>query len=385
LAADVGVVGAYSTKYELRSEREAWDMLKEVIEGAVKSVERGIDGADIDLIIVANFSDRFGGLLHTAPLVASLARARKAKGFRVENACASGGTAILLAWTLLRSGLARNALVVGFEKMSYQPTASEANEVLSLAAHPDEIIAGASFTSLYALIAKAYMDAYGVREEDLALVAVKNHENGLRNPLAAIRRKVSVEDVMKSPYISWPLKLLDCSPITDGAVALILSNEPRKFTDTPVYIRGMALSHDLPGLFERSDIASLAAVRSAADEALKVAGVEINDIDVFEVHDAFTIAEIVIYEMLGLAKRGEGVKLIREGVTLFTGEKPVNPSGGLKSKGHPVGATGIGMAAELFWQLRGEAGERQVKGAELGLMENHGGTGSTAVVAVLSR
>ncbi len=385
MAVDVGIVSAYSTKYELRSEKEAWDMLKEVVEGAVKSVERGIDSADIDLIIVANFSDRFGGLLHTAPLVASLAKARKARGFRVENACASGGTAILLAWTLLRSGLARNVLVVGFEKMSYQPTASEANEVLSLAAHPDEIIAGASFTSLYALIAKAYMDAYRVREEDLALVAVKNHENGLRNPLAAIRRKVSVEDVMKSPYISWPLKLLDCSPITDGAVALILSSEPRKFTDTPVYVRGMALSHDLPGLFERSDVASLAAVRSAAEEALKVAGIEINDIDVFEIHDAFTIAEVVIYEMLGLAKRGEGVKLIREGVTLFTGEKPVNPSGGLKSKGHPIGATGIGMAAELFWQLRGEAGERQVKGAELGLMENHGGTGSTAVVAVLSR
>jgi acetyl-CoA C-acetyltransferase len=385
VAIDVGIVGAYSTKYELRSEKEAWDMLREVVEGVMKSVEKGIDGSDIDLVIVANFSDRFGGILHTAPLVASLAKARGAKGFRVENACASGGTAILLAWTLLRSGLARNALVVGFEKMSYQPTASEANEVLSLAAHPDEIVVGASFTSLYALIAKAYMDAYGAREEDLALVAVKNHENGLRNPLAAIRRGVTVEDVMKSPYISWPLKLLDCSPITDGAVAVILSSEPRKFTDTPVYIRGMALGHDLPGLFERPDVTSLIAIRNAAEEALKIAGVEAKDVDVFEVHDAFTIAEIVIYEMLGLARKGEGVKLIREGVTLFTGEKPVNPSGGLKSKGHPVGATGIGMAAELFWQLRGEAGERQVKGAELGLMENHGGTGSTAVVAVLSR
>ncbi|MEM1930524.1 MAG: thiolase family protein [Sulfolobales archaeon] len=381
----VGVVGAYSTKYELRSEKEAWELLKEAVQGTLSSVDKGISGEDIDFVIVSNFSDRFGGILHTAPYVISLLGRSNAKGLRVENACASGGTALYIAWNLVRSGLARNVLVVGYEKMSHQPTSAEINEVLMAAGHPDEIVVGAPFVSLYALIAKAYMDRYGVTEEDLALVAVKNHENGLRNPLAAMRRKVTVEDVMKSPYISWPLKLYDSSLITDGAAGFIISSEPKKYTDTPVYIEGVGLAHDAPGVFERPDITELRAIRLASEEAFRISNLTIKDVDVLEVHDAFTISELVAYEMLGLASRGEGAKILREGITLFTGEKPVNPSGGLKSKGHPIGATGVGMVAELFWQLRGEAGDRQVKDAEKGLMENHGGTGGTVVVAVFAR
>jgi acetyl-CoA C-acetyltransferase len=200
-----------------------------------------------------------------------------------------------------------------------------------------------------------------------------------------MRRKVTVEDVLRSPYVSWPLKLYDCSLITDGAAALLVSGDPKRFTDTPVYIDGIGLAHDTAGVFEREDLTALKAISVAAKEAFDASGSTINDIDVLEVHDAFTVSELIAYEMLGLARRGEGAKLLREGVTTLSGSKPVNPSGGLKSKGHPVGATGVGMAAELFWQLRGEAGERQVKGAERALMENHGGTGSTAVVAVLSR
>lgn len=379
----VGIVAAYSSKYELRSEKEVWELVDEVVQGLLRSVEKGVGRGDIDLVITSNFSDRFGGIVHTAPYVASKVGARR--GLRVENACASGGTAIYLAWNMIRAGLARNVLVVGFEKMSYQPTSAEANEVLMAAGHPEEVVAGVPFVSLYALIAKAYMDKYGVTEEDLALVAVKNHENGLRNPLAAMRRKVTVEDVLRSPYVSWPLKLYDCSLITDGAAALLVSGDPKRFTDTPVYIDGIGLAHDTAGVFEREDLTALKAISVAAKEAFDASGSTINDIDVLEVHDAFTVSELIAYEMLGLARRGEGAKLLREGVTTLSGSKPVNPSGGLKSKGHPVGATGVGMAAELFWQLRGEAGERQVKGAERALMENHGGTGSTAVVAVLSR
>jgi len=379
----VGIVAAYSSKYELRSEKEVWELVDEVVQGLLRSVEKGVDRGDIDLVITSNFSDRFGGIVHTAPYVASKVGARR--GLRVENACASGGTAIYLAWNMIRAGLARNVLVVGFEKMSYQTTSAEANEVLMAASHPEEVVAGVPFVSLYALIAKAYMDKYGVTEEDLALVAVKNHENGLRNPLAAMRRKVTVEDVLRSPYVSWPLKLYDCSLITDGAAALLVSGDPKRFTDTPVYIDGIGLAHDTAGVFEREDLTALKAISVAAKEAFDASGSTINDIDVLEVHDAFTVSELIAYEMLGLARRGEGAKLLREGVTTLSGSKPVNPSGGLKSKGHPVGATGVGMAAELFWQLRGEAGERQVKGAERALMENHGGTGSTAVVAVLSR
>ncbi len=381
----VGIVGAHSTKYELRSEREAWELLGEAVQGVLSSVEKGIGGEDIDFVLVSNFSDRFGGILHTAPYVVSLLGRTSAKGARVENACASGGTALYLAWSMVRAGLARNVLVVGYEKMSHQPTAMEANEVLMAAGHPDEIVVGAPFVSLYALIAKAYMDSYGATEEDLALVAVKNHENGLRNPLAAMRRRITVEDVLRSPYISWPLKLYDSSLISDGAAAVVVSADPKRFTDTPVYIEGMGLAHDAPGVFERPDITEFRAMRLAAEEAFRISGLSIKDVHVLEVHDAFTVAELIAYEMLGLARRGEGARLLREGIVMFDGEKPVNPSGGLKSKGHPIGATGVGMVAEIFWQLRGEAGSRQVKGAERGLVENHGGTGGTVVVAVFSR
>lgn len=382
---EVGVVGAYSLKYELRSSKEVWDMIKEVVEGVLGKVDKGIGKDEIDLVIVSNFSDRFGGLTHTAPLVVSYLGLNSTKGFRVENACVSGGTALYIAWNFLRSGLAKNALIVGFEKMSYLPSSMEVNEVLMQAGHPEEVLVGSPFVSLYALMATAYMSRYGAREEDLALVAVKNHENGLRNPLAAMQKKISVEDVMKSPYVSWPLKLYDSSLITDGAAALIVSSEPRRYTDTPVMLRSIAMYHDHPGVSQREDLTALRAVRKAGEEAYRSAGITPKDVDVMEVHDAFTIAEIIIYEMLGLAERGRGVELVREGVTAFHGEIPVNPSGGLKSKGHPIGATGVGMVAEIYWQLRGEAGERQVPGAEVGLVENHGGTGATSVVAVFSR
>lgn len=382
---EVGVVGVYSLKYELRTSKESWEMIKEVTEGVLGRVDKGIDKEEIDLVIVSNFSDRFGGLSHTAPLVVSYLGLNNTKGFRVENACVSGGTALYLAWNFLRSGLARNALIVGFEKMSYLPSSAEVNEVLMLAGHPDEALVGAPFVSLYALIATAYMNKYGVKEEDLALVAVKNHENGLRNPLAAMQKRISVEDVMKSPYVSWPLKLYDSSLITDGAAALILSSEPRKYTDTPVIVKTVAMHHDHPGIFQREDLTALRAVKRAGEEAFRNADLTPKDIDVMEVHDAFTIAEIVIYEMLGLAERGRGVELVRNNVTTFDGEIPVNPSGGLKSKGHPIGVTGVGMVAEIYWQLRGEAGQRQVPDVEVGLVENHGGTGATSIVAIFSR
>ncbi len=381
----VGLVGAYSTKYETRSRKKSWELLREAVDGVLKSVDNGIDGKDIDFIIVSNFSDRFTGLVHTAPLVASWIGARNARGFRIESACAAGGAGLYLAYNLLRTGLARNVLVAGYEKMSMQPSGAEANEVLAAAGTPDEILAGATFFSLYALIARNYLERYGATEEDLALVAVKNHENALRNPLAQYKRKITVEDVMKSPYVAPPLKLYDCSPLSDGAAAVILSSDPKRYTDTPVYIAGAGMAFDEPGVYARGDMAALKAAKEASGQALKSANLDVNKIDFFEVHDCFTIAEVIIYEMLGLAKRGEGYKLLRDQVTFFHGEKPVNPSGGLKAKGHPIGATGVGMACEAYWQLRGEAGERQVKDAETGLMENHGGSGGSSVVIVFTR
>lgn len=385
LRVSVGIIGAYSLKYESRSQLEAWDMMRESIKGVLNSVDKGIDPRDIELVIVSNFSDSYGNLLHSGPLAIDYLGNPSAKAFRVENACVSGSTALYIAYNFLKAGLARNALIVGFEKMSTQPSGSAANEILARAAHPLEIVAGASFVGLYALIAKAYMDKYGLKEEDMALVAVKNHENAMRNPLAQFRRKITIEEVLSSQYVAWPLKLMDSSPLTDGAAALIVSAEPKMYTDTPAYIKGISMAHDKPGVFQREDLTMLRAIKEAADNAYRQAGVTARNINVFEVHDAFTIAEIVIYEMLGLAERGKGASLLKERTVWFDGSHPVNVSGGLKAKGHPIGATGVGMLAEVFWQVRGEAGERQVKDAEIGLVENHGGTGATAVVTILSR
>jgi acetyl-CoA C-acetyltransferase len=380
-----GIVSAYSTPYETRSKLEAWELLEKAVKGVVESVDKGIEPSEIDLVVVANFSDRFGGILHTGPLALRYIGNPDARALRVENACSAGGTGIFLAWSMIRAGLARNALIVGFEKMSRAPTSTAANEVLMAAGAPEEIMVGLPFFASYALMARAYMDRFGAREEDLALVAVKNHENALRNPLAQFKRRITVEDVMRSPYVAPPLKLYDCSPLSDGAAAVIVSGEPRRYTDTPVYIAGMGLAHDKPGVFEREDMTAMIAARKASEQAYRASGLGPRDMDLAEVHDAFTISEIILYEMLGFAERGGGARLVRERTTWFDGDIPVNPSGGLKAKGHPIGATGVGMAAELFWQLRGEAGERQVPGAEKALMENHGGTGATSVVAVMRR
>lgn len=382
---NIGIVSAYSLKYESRSSYESWEMMREVIKGVINSTEKGIQPQDIDMVIVSNFSDNYGNLLHTGPLALDYLGNKNAKAFRVENACASGTTALFIAYNFLKSGLAKNVLIVGFEKMSNSPSGSVANEVLAKAAHPLEIVSGASFVGLYALVAKSYMDKYGLTEEDMALVAVKNHENGVRNPLAQFRKRISVDDVLNSQYVAWPLKLMDSSPLSDGAAAIIVSREPKKFTESPVYVKGISMRHDSPGVFERDEFSTFRAIKQAADDVYLHTGLSVKNIHVFEVHDAFTIAEIIVYEMLGLAERGKGASLIRERVVWFDGSHPVNVSGGLKSKGHPIGATGVGMLAEIFWQLRGEAGERQVKGAEIGLVENHGGTGATAVVTILSR
>ncbi|MBS7660104.1 thiolase domain-containing protein, partial [Candidatus Bathyarchaeota archaeon] len=222
-------------------------------------------------------------------------------------------------------------------------------------------------------------------EEDFALISVKNHENATRNPWAQFQKKITVEDVMSSRLIAPPIRLLHCCPLTDGAAALLISGDPKKYTDTPVYIKGMGMAHDAFSSFRRVDPAFLRASKLAADEAYKEAGITPKQIQIAEVHDAFTPVELMCYEALGLARKGEGYKLIREGVVTFEGAIPVNVSGGLKAKGHPVGATGIGMIVEQFLQLRGEAEMRQIPDVEVAVVENHGGTGSVSLVTVLTR
>ncbi|MEM2527674.1 MAG: thiolase domain-containing protein, partial [Candidatus Bathyarchaeia archaeon] len=306
---------------------------------------------------------------------------------RVEVACASSGAAIRYGIFAILSGLYDTVMVGGFEKMTHRTT-FEATEYLAMASDfPLEQWNGATFPGLFALMATAHMHEYGTTEEQMALVAVKNHHNGALNPKAHLQREVTVEQVLGSRVIAKPLKLFDCSLISDGASCAILTRPEiaRKYTDTPVYIIGSGHGTDAIGLYERDSLTSLESIRRAAKEAYEMAALGPEDIDVAEVHDCFTIAEIIAYEDLGFCKPGEGGKFIESGAPTLDGDLPVNTSGGLKAKGHPVGATGVAQLYEIYLQLTGQADRRQVDGCEVGLTQNLGGSGATCIVHIYRR
>ncbi len=380
---DVGIVSFGHTKYDVLSE-DTPQLMKGVIDDCLRRVDKGISPKDIGLVITSCVDNQFSNQHQTGALALRYLGNLEAEAFRVEAACSSGSMAVYLARKMIGAGYFENALLVGFEKMSRVSTPT-ATSILIRGGAPEENLMGITQPAAYAMMAQIYMDKYGAVEDDFALVSVKNHDNALRNPWARFHKKLSIDDVKNSRMIASPIRLLHCSPITDGAAAILLSRKPKDYTDTPVYIKGMGLAHDTMGVFERSDPTSVVASRKAALKAFKEAKKEPKDIDVAEVHDAFTPVELMIYEDLGFADRGKGYQLIREGVVDFDGELPVNASGGLKGKGHPVGATGIGMMVEIFLQLRGEAGERQLSNLDLGLVENHGGTGATSVITILER
>jgi acetyl-CoA C-acetyltransferase len=250
-----------------------------------------------------------------------------------------------------------------------------------------ELFHGATFPGLYALMARRHMLEYGTTEEQMACVAVKNHRNGALNPKAQYQKEVTIEEVMKSSPVATPLKLLDCSPITDGAAVVILAEEAsaRKYCEKPVWIEASAQASDTLALHDRKSISQTEATIKAGKEAYRQADLKPNDIDFAEVHDCFTIAEIMAIEALGFCQMGKGGKFTEEGNTAREGSIPVNTSGGLKAKGHPVGATGIAQAIEATLQLRGDAGKRQIKDAEVGLTHNVGGSGATCVVHIMRR
>lgn len=380
---DVGIVSYGHTKYGVLKE-ETPELIQTVIDQCMAGVENGIEPKDVDLVIASCVDNQFSNQHQTGTLAWRYLKNPNAEGFRVEAACSSGSMAVYVARRMILAGYAKNALVVGFEKMSRLSTET-ATSVLIRGGSPEEIKLGITQPACYALMAQLYMQKYGATEEDYALVSVKNHENAMRNPWAQLHKRITVEDVKNSRMIATPIRLFHCCPITDGAAALLLSAEPKKYTDTPVYIKEMGLAHDGLGVFEREDPTFIAASKKAAEKVYKSANIGPKQLQLVEVHDAFTPAEIMVYEALGLAERGKGYQLVRDGVVMFDGELPVNVSGGLKAKGHPVGATGIGMMVEMFLQLRGEAGERQVANVERTLVENHGGTGSVSVVTLLTR
>jgi acetyl-CoA C-acetyltransferase len=378
---DVAIIGVGMTKWG-----ELWGKSLRTIftETALLALEdAGVDKFD-SLIVGCMSSGLFVGQEHLASLLADDLGRVPVAAARVESACASGGLALRQGFLEVASGASDVVLVGGVEKMT-DVTGCEATFALGTAADQEyEGYHGLTFPGLYAMMAVAHMHRYGTTREQLAMVAVKNHDNGSRNPLAQFPFKVTVEGVLGSVLVADPLRILDCSPITDGAAAVVLCpvETARKMKKPFVRITGTGQATDAIALASRADLAWLESTHVAAGKALAMAKRKIEAIDLFEVHDCFTIAEIMVMEALGLVKKGQGGKAVEDGLTARGGRFPVNPSGGLKAKGHPVGATGVAQAVEIVKQLRGEAGERQIKGAKRGLAQNMGGTGGSSVVHV---
>jgi acetyl-CoA C-acetyltransferase len=339
---------------------------------------------DIKAMFIGHMGEAYEHQGHTGSTIADWAGLTGIPATRTEAACASSGAALRSGVYAVLSGLADVVVVGGVEKMTHRTT-SEVTEYLAMASdYPFEQWHGITFPGLFALMATAHMHAYGTTEEQMALVAVKNHYHGSLNPKAHLQKEITLQTALTSRYVAWPLKLYDCSLITDGASCIVLTKPELadKYTDQPVHIVGSAQASDTIGLYERKSLTSLNATRLAAKTAFDMAQLKPEDIGLAEVHDCFTFAELMAYEDLGFCKIGEGGKLIESGQTRLGGKIPVNTSGGLKAKGHPVGATGTAQAYEIYLQLTGQADKRQVKDAKVGLTLNIGGSGATSVVHI---
>ncbi len=382
----VAVVGVGLAKFGERWESGLRELTAEA--GLMAMEDSGLSGDEIEAVYVGNMSGgRFVGQEHIGALLVDAMGLNPVPATRVEAACSSGGLAFRQAYLSVASGEFDIVVAGGIEKMTDVLTGQATTTLGGAADQEWEAFFGATFPSLYAMIARRHMYEFGTTEEQMAKVAVKNHENGSKNPYAQFQNKITIDQVLKSSPVAEPLKLLDCSPITDGAAAVILASEDiaRKITDTPIWINASAQASDTLALHDRESLTSLKATRIAGKKAFEKAGIEPKDVNLAEVHDCFTIAEILAVEDLGFVKKGEGGKAEEDGVFDLNSDISVNTSGGLKACGHPVGATGVKQIVELTWQLRGEAGKRQVDRAEIGLAHNVGGSGATAVVHILSR
>ncbi len=381
----VAIVGIGHGKFGVRSDASLRELVFEAVKACLE--DAGVTLGEVDSMVTGVACDEFSFEIQPSAQVHDYIGFYPKPNYRVEAACATGSVALRTGWMNIVSGLADLVLVVGVEKMT-EVTTSVATEIMGRAGDAIwEYPFGTTFPGYYAMIANAHMAEYGTTEEQLAMVAVKNHYYGCLNPYAHMQKEVTLEKALTSFPVAYPLKLYDCSLITDGAAAVLLASEERAkaISKKPVWIVGLGLATDTLRLGDRRSLTSLAAAREAARVAYKMAGVGPSDIDVATVHDCFTIAEIVAYEDLGFCEKGEGGKLIEARETYVGGRIPVNVDGGLKSKGHPLGATGVSMAIEITKQLRGEAGERQVKDPEIGLTHNVGGSGQIALVHIFRR
>ncbi len=339
---------------------------------------------DIKAIFVGHMGEAYEHQGHTGAAIADWAGLTGIPATRTEAACASSGAALRSGIYAVLSGLADVVIVGGVEKMTHRSTA-EVTEYLAMASdYPFEQFHGITFPGLFALMATAHMNAYGTTQEQMAKVAVKNHHHACLNPKAHLQKEITIDNVLASKVIAWPLKMYDCSLITDGASCIILTKPElaKKYTDQPVHIIGSGQASDTIGLYERKSLTSLQSAKLAAKTAYDMASVKPQDIQVAEVHDCFTYVELMSYEDLGFCPVGKSGELIDSGETRLGGRLPVNTSGGLKAKGHPVGATGTAQTYEIYLQLTGQADKRQVKDAKVGLTHNVGGSGATAAVHI---
>ncbi len=383
---DVVIIGIGETEFG-----ELWDKsLREIgIEAGLKALQdAGVRGDEVERMYIGNMSA--GKLIdqeHIAPLIADYAGLSNIPSTRVESGGASGGMALSEAYKTVASGMDDIVVVGGAEKMT-DVGEEEAKKILSSTADQEwETVFGATFDSLYAMMARYHMDEYGTTREQLAEVAVKNHSNASKNPSAQFPRETTKEFVIGAPIVSDPLGMFDCAPLSDGGAALVLCPAERadEFDGEPIEIVSMGEGGDTMAVHEREDIGTMKATQRAAKKAYKRAGITAKDIDFAEVHDNFTITEILAIEDLGFFDKGEGGLATEEGRTKLNSEISINTSGGLKAKGRPVGAVGISQAVEAVQQLREDAGERQVDNPEYGLTHNIGGTGASAVVHIYRR
>ncbi|HDJ27424.1 MAG: thiolase domain-containing protein [Thermoplasmata archaeon] len=384
----VAVIGVGETKYGEHWEKSIREL---AVEAGLRALEdAGISSEDLDAIVGGNMSaGSYTGQDHIGALIADFSGIadRHIPAIRVEAACGSGGAAIHVGFNLVASGMYDIVLVGGVEKQT-DVGVDMSKEILAGASDREwEAFFGATFPALVAMMAKRYMYEYGDIREQMAMIPVMMHENAMNNPDAHFHRRITVDDVLNSPPIAEPFHLLDVAPVSDGAAAIILAplDYARKNYDTVVELAGSAVATDYIGMHDRPSLITLAANVHASRKAFRMAGMEVRDLDLLELHDAFSFLPIVTLEDLGLAERGKGASLVEEGILSMDGDLPLSPSGGLKAKGHPVGATGVGQAVEAVWQLRGQAGKRQVPDAEKALIQSIGGTGATIAINLFRR
>lgn len=383
---DVAIIGCGMTKFGRLEGKGLMDLLAEASLKAIDDADA--EDRDFDAVYVANFAA--GELTRQTAIGSALVDQLSllpAAADRVENGPASGGSAVKMGLFAVASGAYDLVLVAGGEKMTHVDT-NIITDIVATLSQPDvEYVHGVTLPSLAAMFTRLYMQHHGVTEKHLAMVAAKNHANALKNPYAHLQKAVTIEEIINSVMIADPLRLYHCCPISDGAAAVVLcpAEVAKKYSDTPVRIAGFGQATDTHAVHEREDPTVLKAVQLASKQAFEMAGLRPNDIDVAELHDAFAILEIAQSEDAGFFRRGEGAKALEEGKTALDGELPINPSGGLKARGHPIGATGVAQIIELAWQLRGESKERQINGAKRAYCCNFGGFGNNVVAHILER